>query len=62
MASFLFAGKHLQNIIKFILTTFILNNFMPISDSEIFVALFVALLTGILAVRLGIELYRPITR
>lgn len=30
---------------------------MPLSDSQIFVALFIALLTGILAVRLGLELY-----
>jgi photosystem I reaction center subunit XII len=28
-----------------------------ISDSDVFVALFVALLTGILAVRLGVALY-----
>nr|YP_010732122.1 M polypeptide of photosystem I [Calidiella yingdensis]WDY13036.1 M polypeptide of photosystem I [Calidiella yingdensis] len=35
---------------------------MPLSDSEIFVALFAALLTGILAIRLGIELARPVTR
>nr|ASN77521.1 photosystem I reaction center subunit M [Pedinophyceae sp. YPF-701] len=31
---------------------------MPISDSQIFVALFIALITGVLAVRLGAELYR----
>ncbi len=30
---------------------------MELTDSEIFIALFVALLTGILAVRLGIALY-----
>ncbi len=30
---------------------------MPISDSQVFIALFVALLAGILAIRLGIELY-----
>jgi photosystem I reaction center subunit XII len=30
---------------------------MPLSDSQIFVALFITLLTGILAVRLGLELY-----
>nr|WQA10877.1 photosystem I subunit M [Streptosarcina sp. YL-2023a] len=30
---------------------------MAISESEIFLALFIALITGILAVRLGIELY-----
>ena len=30
---------------------------MPLSDSQIFIALFIALLTGILAVRLGLELY-----
>ena len=30
---------------------------MPIADSQIFIALFIALLTGILAVRLGIALY-----
>ncbi|RYE05184.1 MAG: photosystem I reaction center subunit XII [Sphingomonas sp.] len=30
---------------------------MEITDSEIFIALFVALITGILAVRLGIALY-----
>nr|YP_010731878.1 photosystem I protein M [Phyllosiphon coccidium]WDY12709.1 photosystem I protein M [Phyllosiphon coccidium] len=35
---------------------------MPLSDSEIFIALFAALITGILAVRLGIELARPATR
>ena len=28
-----------------------------ISDSDVFVALFIALLTGILAVRLGVALY-----
>jgi photosystem I reaction center subunit XII len=31
---------------------------MPISDSQVFVALFVALVTGVLAVRLGVELYK----
>jgi photosystem I reaction center subunit XII len=31
---------------------------MPISESQIFVALFTALITGVLAVRLGIELYK----
>ena len=31
---------------------------MPISESQIFVALFIALVTGVLAVRLGAELYR----
>ena len=30
---------------------------MEITDREIFIALFVALITGILAVRLGIALY-----
>ena len=30
---------------------------MPISDSQVFIALFTALLAGILAIRLGIELY-----
>ena len=30
---------------------------MEITDSEIFIPLFVALITGILAVRLGIALY-----
>ena len=35
---------------------------MPITESEIFIALFAALLTGILAARLGIELARPATR
>ncbi len=33
-----------------------------ITDSQIFVALFAALITGILAARLGIELARPATR
>lgn len=31
---------------------------MSISESQIFIALFIALITGILAVRLGIELYK----
>nr|YP_009105293.1 M polypeptide of photosystem I [Pedinomonas tuberculata]AIT93901.1 M polypeptide of photosystem I [Pedinomonas tuberculata] len=31
---------------------------MPISDSQVFVSLFVALFTGVLAVRLGVELYK----
>lgn len=31
---------------------------MPISDSQVFVALFVALVTGVFAVRLGVELYK----
>jgi photosystem I reaction center subunit XII len=31
---------------------------MPISESQIFIALFIALMTGILAVRLGVELYK----
>nr|YP_009725368.1 M polypeptide of photosystem I [Trebouxia lynnae]ABX82649.1 M polypeptide of photosystem I [Trebouxia aggregata]QHO63874.1 M polypeptide of photosystem I [Trebouxia lynnae] len=31
---------------------------MGISDSQIFIALFTALITGILAVRLGFELYK----
>jgi len=31
---------------------------MAIADSQIFIALFIALITGILAVRLGIELYK----
>ena len=30
---------------------------MTISDSEIFLALFVSLITGLLAVRLGLALY-----
>jgi len=30
--------------------------FMNISDNQIFVALFIALITGILALRLGVEL------
>ena len=30
---------------------------MSISDSQVFIALFAALLAGILAIRLGIELY-----
>nr|BCT02543.1 photosystem I reaction center subunit XII [Medakamo hakoo] len=30
---------------------------MPLTDSDVFVALFVALLTGVLAVRLGVALY-----
>jgi len=30
---------------------------MPIADSQIFIALFIALITGILAIRLGIALY-----
>jgi len=33
-------------------------NSMPISESQIFIALFIALMTGILAVRLGVELYK----
>jgi photosystem I reaction center subunit XII len=33
-----------------------------ITDSQIFVALFAALITGILAARLGIELARPAAR
>jgi photosystem I reaction center subunit XII len=31
---------------------------MPITDSQVFVALFISLITGVLAVRLGTELYR----
>nr|YP_009105905.1 M polypeptide of photosystem I [Microthamnion kuetzingianum]AIT94689.1 M polypeptide of photosystem I [Microthamnion kuetzingianum] len=31
---------------------------MAISESQIFIALFTALITGILAVRLGVELYK----
>nr|AIT94580.1 M polypeptide of photosystem I [Chlorosarcina brevispinosa] len=31
---------------------------MAISESQIFIALFTALITGILAVRLGTELYK----
>ena len=30
---------------------------MPISDSQVFIALFIALITGILAIRLGVALY-----
>ena len=33
------------------------RHLMPISDSQVFIALFIALFTGILAVRLGLELY-----
>ncbi len=33
-----------------------------ITDNQIFIALFAALITGILAARLGIELARPATR
>jgi photosystem I reaction center subunit XII len=29
-----------------------------ISDSQVFVALFIALITGVFAVRLGVELYK----
>lgn len=31
---------------------------MSISESQIFIALFISLITGILAVRLGLELYK----
>ena len=31
---------------------------MGVSDSQVFVALFTALITGVLAVRLGVELYK----
>nr|YP_001382185.1 photosystem I subunit XII [Pleurastrum terricola]ABO69323.1 M polypeptide of photosystem I [Pleurastrum terricola] len=31
---------------------------MSISESQIFIALFTALITGVLAVRLGTELYK----
>lgn len=31
---------------------------MPITDSQVFVALFLALVTGVFAVRLGVELYK----
>ena len=30
---------------------------MPISDSQVFIGLFLALMTGILAIRLGVALY-----
>jgi photosystem I reaction center subunit XII len=30
---------------------------MSISDSQVFIALFIALITGILAIRLGVALY-----
>lgn len=30
---------------------------MSISDSQVFIALFIALMTGILAIRLGVALY-----
>lgn len=30
---------------------------MPISDSQVFITLFIALMTGILAIRLGVALY-----
>lgn len=30
---------------------------MTISDSQVFIALFIALMTGILAIRLGVALY-----
>ena len=33
-----------------------------VTDNQIFIALFAALITGILAARLGIELARPATR
>jgi photosystem I reaction center subunit XII len=32
--------------------------FMNIADNQIFVALFVAFFTGVLALRLGVELYK----
>lgn len=31
---------------------------MAISESQIFIALFISLITGILALRLGVELYK----
>jgi photosystem I reaction center subunit XII len=31
---------------------------MPLSDTQVFVALFVALVTGLLSVRLGTQLYK----
>lgn len=31
---------------------------MPISDSQVFLALFISLITGVFAVRLGTALYR----
>ena len=33
------------------------ENRMSISDSQVFIALFIALMTGILAIRLGVALY-----
>ena len=33
------------------------KGFIMLTDSDVFVALFVALLTGVLAVRLGVALY-----
>lgn len=35
-----------------------IKKFMGITDSQIFIALFTALITGVLAVRLGLELYK----
>ena len=35
-----------------------LHNFMPIADYQVFIALFLALATGIFAVRLGVALYK----
>jgi len=31
---------------------------MPLSDSQIFIALFIALVTGVFALKLGTELYK----
>jgi len=31
---------------------------MPLSDSQIFIALFISLVTGIFALKLGTELYK----
>ena len=36
----------------------LLLSFMNITDSQIFVGLFVSLFTGVLALRLGVELYK----
>jgi photosystem I reaction center subunit XII len=38
--------------------TKIFFSFMPIADYQVFIALFLALATGIFAVRLGVALYK----
>jgi len=50
--------RHMRNCGYAMLRQLIHLKFIMLSDSQVFIALFVSLITGLLAVRLGTQLYK----